>query len=406
MEPYVLTISRGHFPTKYFHGNFYRRSGCFMVLGNVLNPKANPQKYGGARSLARGRKRRTGLIVKYAKQTLTTFIAFAVAAALLGQIIPSPTIPSNIVFVGPKNDYYQTHKDDYNVLFFGSSRIYNQVIPEVFDATANQSGAPETINSYNFGVPAMRAIDSAVLLEDVLADPPENLKWVFFESILDKGYEPIPNARTYRAMYWHDWENTGLAARYIFNSDESLPQKGVLFGSHLLPFLYNHINVGRLFNQVLPSDFSAEEQTVAAEFTAQEGFYALRETSDPNRQAFLADQVGYQAAVSELGSQVEPTADKAYLSANKQMLLERITKTIRAAGAEPIFVEPPSLHPENDFQAAKALGTIDTLLSYKKPSEFPQLYAPKQRHDADHLNETGAREFTQLLAQDFREAIK
>ncbi|MEL6939289.1 MAG: hypothetical protein AAFO84_08870 [Cyanobacteria bacterium J06598_1] len=379
-----------------------------MVLGNVLNSKATPQKHGRDRlqTYGRNRKRRTGLIAKYAKQSLTTLIAFAVAAGLLGQIIPSPPIPSNIVFVGPKNDYYQAHKDDYNVLFFGSSRIYNQVIPEVFDATANQSAGLEAINSYNFGVPAMRAIDSAVLLEDVLADPPENLRWVFFESILDKGYEPIPNARTYRAMYWHDWENTKFAADYIFTSDESLPKKVALFGSHLLPFLYNHMNVGRLFNQVLPHEFSAEERIVAAEFTAQEGFYALREESDPKRQAFLADQVGYQAAVSELGIQRDPTTEDAYLSANKKMLLARITQTIRAAGAEPIFVEPPSLHPENDFQAAKALGTIDTLLSYKKPSEFPQLYAPTQRHDADHLNETGAREFTQLLAQDFREAIK
>lgn len=389
-----------------------------MVLGNVLNPKAAPQKYSGDRTQAPRRKRRAGLITKYAKQSLTTLIAFAVAAALLGQIIPSPTIPSNIVFVGPKNDYYQAHKDEYNVLFFGSSRIYNQVMPDVFDETANQTAnqtasqtasqieGSEAINSYNFGVPAMRAIDSAVLLEDVLADPSENLKWVFFESILDKGYEPIPNARTYRAMYWHDWENTKFAAHYIFSSDESIPKKVALFGSHLLPFVYNHMNVGRLFNQALPHEFSAEERTVAAEFTAQEGFYALGEESDPKRQDFLADQVGYQTAVSELEIQRDLTAEEAYLSANKQMLLERITQTIRAAGAEPIFVEPPSLHPGNDFQSAKALGTIDTLLSYKKSSEFPQLYAPKQRHDSEHLNEAGAREFTQLLAQDFREAIK
>ncbi len=47
----------------------------------------------------------------------------------------------------------------------------------------------------------LRAIDSTLLLEEVLSNPPKNLKWVFFETILDKGYEPIPNARTHQAMY-------------------------------------------------------------------------------------------------------------------------------------------------------------------------------------------------------------
>ncbi|MEO1391553.1 MAG: hypothetical protein AAFV90_01420 [Cyanobacteria bacterium J06634_5] len=389
------------------------------MLGNVLHSPSHSGGRPDGRPFKRSRKR-SSVLTKYAQQSLAGFLAFVVAAAVLAQIIPSPTIPSNIVFVGPKNDYYQAHKDEYSALFFGSSRVYNQILPDAFDDATRQiigqtpasSGSitSGSINSYNFGVPAMRAIDSAVLLEDVLANPPKNLKWVFFESILDKGYEPIPNARTYRAIYWHNWENTAIAAQYIFNSDESLPKKLVLFGSHLLPFLYHHINVGRLFNQVLPSEFSEEERTVAAEFTAQEGFYPLREQSDPKRQAFLQDPAGYEDAVATLTAaqaqfETAVETEDAYLSTNKQLLLERITQTIRAAGAEPIFIEPPSLHPENDFQAAQKLGIIDNLLSYKDPQRFPQLYAPQNRHDADHLNETGSREFTALLARDFAQGF-
>lgn len=401
------------------------------MLGNVLNHNANPnrplnsqspdqfkgqlKRPLGDRSLGHNYPPKNNLFSKHAKkyvrQSVISLMAFLVAVSLLAKIIPSPTIPSNIVFIGPKYDYYQAHKDEYTALFFGSSRIYNQVIPEIFDATANQLTDPSTatpkINSYNFGIPAMRAIDSAVLLEEILSDPPQNLKWVFFESILDKGYEPIANARTHRAMYWHTWKNTRFAARYIFTSDESLPKKAVLLSSHLLPFLYHQLNVGRLFNQVLPSDFSKEEQTVAADFTAHEGFYTLREARDPKRQDFLHHQADYEQAVIALGdgSSTIP-ADEAYLSANKQMLLARITQAIRGAGAEPIFLESPSLHTEHDFQAAKQLGIIDTLLSYKDPQRFPQLYRADQRHDADHLNEAGAREFTRLLAEDFSEAIR
>jgi hypothetical protein len=372
-----------------------------MVLGNVLNP---------ASSTRQRRYRKASVVTSYIKQSATALIAFVAAALLLNQIIPSPAIPSNVVFTGPKYDYYQAHKDDYNTLFFGSSRIYSHVVPEVFDATVSDvtvqdSRQGSAINSYNFGIPAMRAIDSAVLLEEVLANPPKNLKWVFFESILDKGYEPIPNARTQRAMYWHTWKNTRTAAQYILTSDESLPSKAFLLSSHLLPFLYQQLNIGRLFNQMLPSEFSAEEQQVAADFTATEGYYALTDEADPKRQLFLRNQADYLSQVSVLESvieqsQAEPNRDLT-LSANKQQLLERVTRTIRAAGAEPIFVEPPSLHPEHDFQAAQQLGTIDKLLSYKNPKQFPQLYSPSGRHDADHLNDAGSREFTRLLAQDF-----
>lgn len=364
-----------------------------MTLGNVLNPSRRQRRY-----------RKVSVVSGYVRQSAIALIAFLVAAFLLNRIIPSPAIPSNVVFIGPKYEYYQAHKDEYNALFFGSSRIYSHVIPEVFDETAQAAGVE--VNSYNFGVPAMRAIDSTVLLKEVLKNPPKDLKWVFFESILDKGYEPIPNARTYRSIYWHNWENTRFAADYILNSDESLPKKAVLLTSHLIPFLYHQLNVGRVFNQVLPSELSADEQIAAAEVRETEGYYALRDEDAPKRQAFLANQDAYAEEVAALRAmQAKPEAAD-YLSANKRHLLAEVTKAIRAAGAEPIFVEPPSLHMVNDFQAAQQVGVIDTLLSYKDPNQFIRLYTPDQRYDADHLNDAGSRAFTKLLAKDFSEVAE
>ncbi|MEL6604008.1 MAG: hypothetical protein AAFP20_12355 [Cyanobacteria bacterium J06614_10] len=365
------------------------------MLGDVLYPAAS----------GRRRRRRESILLKYVQQSLLTAVAFVLAASLLNQIIPSPSIPANVVFVGPKYEFYKAHKDDYTALFFGSSRVFNQVIPDVFDQTASAEGIQ--VNSYNFGVPAMRALDSAVLLEEVLKHPPKNLKWVFFESVLDKGYEPIQNARTHRAMYWHTWENTRLAARYILTSEESLPGKTALLTSHLLPALYRQLNVGRLFNQVLPSEFSAEEIAVTEEFTANEGFRPLNDPEAPKRLAFLNNQVGYQKQVEKLTKRLakSATADPS-LPPNKRMLLARISQTIRETGAEPIFIEPPSLELDMDFQAAKALGEIDTLLSYKDPQAFPYLYKPDNRFDADHLTPSASDQFSRLLAKDFSRALQ
>lgn len=374
-----------------------------------------------------GRKRdrgRSNPFIRGAKPVLTALAAFLVGAVVLGQIIPSPTIPSNIVFIGPKYDYYQQHKDEYNALFFGSSRVYNQIVPAVFDAavqtevktavqteaqstsaaTSDSTGRDTPINSYNFGIPAMRALDSSVLLEDVLADPPQNLKWVFFETILDKGYEPIPNARTHRAMYWHTWENTGFAARYILTSEESIPNKAILLVSHLLPAVYRQLNVGRLFTQVLPSTFSAQEQAVAKAFTASDGYYALTGEDEPKRQHFLNNQAAYLRAVQRLEDAVSRAAPPR-LADNKRMLLNWVTQAVLAAGAEPIFIEPPALDPSLDFRAAEQLGIIDTLLTYKDPERYADLYQPSWRYDEEHLNEPAAQAFSRILARDFVAAV-
>ncbi|MGC1307721.1 MAG: hypothetical protein WA885_10855 [Phormidesmis sp.] len=360
-----------------------------MVLGNVLNSPARRRRH----------RRANGLLFSI-RQGITALIAFIAATLLLGQMMPGAPIPSNVVFIGPKYDYYQAHKDDYNALFFGSSRVYSHIIPAVFDEVAQANNV--AVNSYNFGIPAMRSIDSTVLLETVLANPPKNLKWVFFESILDKGYEPFPNARTHRAMYWHNWKNTAFAARYILSSDESLPQKAVLLSSHLLPFLYHQMNVGRWVEQISPSEFSAGEKEVVAEFTASEGYYALTDESDPRRQDFLHNLADYQAQVANLSEfQSGSALAEPYLSDNKAMLLRRVSKVVQSVGAEPIFIEPPSLHFPDDFAAARQLGTIAHLLSYKDPARFPQLYQVDRRYDADHLNESGSREFTRLLSEDF-----
>lgn len=342
---------------------------------------------------------------KHLKQSFIALLAFVVTAGLLNQIIPSPAIPPNVVFVSPKYAYYQAHKADYSALFFGSSRIFNHVVPEVFDSTTHQAGV--TVKSFNFGVPALRAISGYVLLRDVLRNPPANLKWVFIETPLDPGYEPIENARTNRSIYWHTFENTRFALDYTLSSDSSALRKAVIVVSHVLPFIYNQINIGRMFHQWIPiTQFSSDEQQKAAQFLVRKGYKPIEaDESDPKRQAFLNNLEQYQSEVAKLAKARLTDADQGSIPKNHLMLFDKIIAEVEAAGATPIFIVPPTLLPQASLHQAYAQGKIPYLLSFNNPAKAPALYEISQRHDSEHLTDPGAQYFTELLANAFVETL-
>jgi hypothetical protein len=366
----------------------------------VLTRELESERY-----LARANPKRGSRFRQYFKQAIIALVSFVVAAGLLNQIIPSPLIPPNLVFISPKYQYYQAHKDEYNALFFGSSRIYSQVDPILFDNQVKANG--ETIKSYNFGIPALRALPGYVLMRDVLKNPPKHLKWVFIETPLDRGYEPIQNARTNRAIYWHTPENTRLAISYIFHSSGSMLDKAALMSSHLLPFVYHQMNIGRLFAQWLPiHQFSEEEKAVSDVFLAKEGLFPLTDETASDRQAFLSQLGRYEQAVQQAADRKQQNPNRiTYIEPGKLSLLQKLVEAVEATGAQPIFVIPPTLDPQFDLKRAYNLGHIPTLLAFNDPAEHPDLYALEQRYDEEHLNAKGTELFTQKLANSFSSLI-
>ncbi|MEO1404080.1 MAG: hypothetical protein AAFV72_22915, partial [Cyanobacteria bacterium J06635_1] len=272
---------------------------------------------------------------------------------------------------------------------------------------ASTRAAGMQVNSFNFGVNALRAIQGYVLLRDVLKNAPANLKWVFIETPLDQGYEPFQNARTNRSIYWHTVENTRFAFDYVLSSDSSTFNKIIILGSHVLPFIYNQINIGRVFNQWLPiNQFSEDEQQKAIKFLANEGYQPLEGESDPKRKAFLNNLEGYQRAVTKLANAKRALSTQGTIPNNHLKLFEKIVADVEAAGATPVFILPPTLLPQDSLHQAYEQGKIPYLLSFNDPNATPKLYEISQRYDEEHLNLAGSQYFTQLLAKAFAETFR
>src|SRR5437868_4431634 len=112
-------------------------------------------------------------------RALLLFAVFLVSllavAAVLRRIHPY----SGVGMVKEKWEYWRRHKDEFDTVFVGTSRTYRGIMPKVFDELTAAAGVPT--HSFNFGIDGMHAPEDAFMAEQILADPPKNLRHVFLE---------------------------------------------------------------------------------------------------------------------------------------------------------------------------------------------------------------------------------
>src|SRR5436305_14456147 len=142
--------------------------------------------------------------------------AFVATAALIHAFLP-PMIPKGIA---AKLKFYSEHKDEFDTVVVGTSRLYYTVSPEIFDATAREDGVPT--HTFNFGIDGMHPPENFYVLEQILKTKPRNLKWVLFE-VGDVQTQLHKILGTERAVYWHDWPRTKLTLRKAFNPRGNAP---------------------------------------------------------------------------------------------------------------------------------------------------------------------------------------
>jgi hypothetical protein len=101
---------------------------------------------------------------------------FLIACVGLRAVLPFPEIDGG---ASQKFRFFSAHKDEFDTLFIGSSRIYFQISPAIFDRVTRESGLPT--HSFNFGIGSTYLLESAYLLEQILNLKPRNLRWLFIE---------------------------------------------------------------------------------------------------------------------------------------------------------------------------------------------------------------------------------
>ncbi|MGD1808060.1 hypothetical protein ACP6PL_21865 [Dapis sp. BLCC M126] len=335
-------------------------------------------------------------------------ISLGIGSIIFGKIIPSPEIP----VVTSKLENFTKNKDKYNVVFIGSSKIYRHIVPSEFDKAMERRG--KEISSYNFGVSSMQSLESYFFLKKILAMKPKNLEYIFIELQNIELSINRENWRTNRVIYWHDWEHTFWVFDLILDYQHSLRVKFGALKSHTIPLMYNLGGVGKVDGLIQWINNQGNQDNITFDrlnnrFMQNDyinGYLPLDQeigvSYQQRRQNFLGNLNTYHEKVNLLNL----PSDKVV---NPNSTLLRVTKDliqiVKDSDVTPIFMITPVLQKKENLIALKTKEYVSTLFLFNNPIEYPRLYAPELRFDKKHLNDKGAREFTELLAEKFSEYL-
>ena len=81
-------------------------------------------------------------VIRALTNTAIGATAFLLSCIGLRAILPFPEIDGG---VSQKFRFFAAHKDEFDTLFIGSSRVYFQISPAIFDRVTRESGMPTTL---------------------------------------------------------------------------------------------------------------------------------------------------------------------------------------------------------------------------------------------------------------------
>ena len=315
---------------------------------------------------------------------VSALAAMAASCLLIHATAPFPDIPQ----LRPKFEYFKQHRDEFDAVFVGSSRIYHHISPELFDRTMRDGG--HAIRSFNFGVHALSPPESFYIVDKILELKPRKLRWLFLElAPMPTEIEP-KRLGTIRAVYWHDWNRT----RWVCRKAQAAAGARDLFALHLGLFLKNYANIGRgsdLMNSI-GRIFNKERRPAKSLGPSLDGYTSQPAApwTDDARETY-SKQIAWMKSTS---LPADPATDGA---------LAELAARVRAAGATPLFVIPPTALPLPPFFNGRT--GAETVFAFNNTAAFPGLYQVALRSDVEHLNAAGADAFTRLLARRFSELL-
>jgi len=343
--------------------------------------------------------RRSGAARAAAAAVLFLLASASFHAVVVPERRPYPT--DDVIAV--KEQLFLAARDDVDVLFIGTSRVYRGIDASRFDATAAERGLD--LRSLNAGVPRLEGFEVEQFLDRLLDTRPRRLDWVVIDPGLLATATRGDNHLTRRFASWHDLPTTWRVLCRIAADEDHSASKKVRYGrKHLTSAFLRYAWVGGLSSRWLARPGPPPR-------VGRAGFLSLEESARwsaacrERAEHFARTRARYARQIERLAeSRREPLPP---LTDAERRFLAGLVERIESAGARAIFLTSPRQDDRQAYLArAAAEGLLPVLLDYADPERYPSLYEPALRFDAGHLNAAGAARYTEILARDVLAVIR
>ena len=340
--------------------------------------------------------------------SVLALLSFAVGAALVRSLVP----PAEGGQLAIKLEYFAAHKDEYDAVYIGSSRVHHGLDPVLVDGELARAGVE--LCSFNLGVAAMSTFEQDFLLHRVLDLQPERLRWIFLEGgpvgvALPRHHAFLEDPALFsaRGVQWH----TSLETRKVLACLRPLPlppwRKLELALAHLELFGRNLTGLGRA-DAILERVFepASERKRLLEELhslaSRRAGFQGLDESDRRPGGEPEDPALGGNPYLSQSRRVAAENALPVVLS---ELDVEFYREQLRAAaerGIELVYFTPPGGEGSPEALRLHELGILPVLHHFNDPERYPELFQEEQRIDLGHLNRSGAERFSRLFAEAVR----
>ncbi len=286
--------------------------------------------------------------------------------------------------------YFLEHADVYDVLLFGSSRVYRSFAPREMELEWKRHG--RNLRAFNLAAPGVGRFEANAMLSEVLERRPSRLVRAVVElSPWDPG-DLRGNESSRRAVHWHTLEGTRNALESCF----TYPGLGRAQRANLA-IRHVHLCVRRLTNfgrgvEMLDALQQEANRTLLAEARLNGGYRSLE------AEAFSGVRERRAAFITNPDLRVEPI-DNEPLAQLNLAAIERQVRAARTAGVEVVFVVPPgSWSPPEELRLS--FGPPPPVISYSDRERYREFYSREALFDGEHISEESALELSRLFARD------
>jgi hypothetical protein len=340
-------------------------------------------------------------------RTVASIIAFVSGFAVACAVISRFVKPVRASPIDAKLEFLGRRGAEFDTLIIGSSRVYRQIIPAVFDAEMAAHGVP--VNSFNLSGDGMRTPEDMHVLDSALASRGTPLRLILSECVpIDSSIEP-DDAGTARTVYWHDAARMGVLLRACFSrrataagpgrfSTTAMWERLMEFPEHIQHWAWNAGRIGSGSGMLDAALFARPRRAAALdERDVESDGWRGGVAKKPFTGKELAD---YEEDLA-IARKHRPEAD--YDNEESQATLRWKRDLALRHGARLVLIATP--YPRTKvFTPRDTAGII--FLDHTDPDRFPELYQTSLRRDHGHLNPAGAAIYSRLVARQIADALK